>query len=101
MLATTTQLNYSDASATNSNVPSFVSAVDTMGNEGPQAFPSVYWYRWEVAYQSAVDYSYGVTENSPRQATPSREPTTSPFRSFRREADSNPLQPSPNSGLRS
>ncbi len=67
MLATTTQLNYSDTTATNSNVPTFdtpatvysygLSAVDTMGNEGPQALPSVYWYRWGVAYQSAVDCS--------------------------------------------
>jgi len=34
-----------------------VSAVDSTGNEGPLAYPSVYLYEWGVANQQEGDYS--------------------------------------------
>lgn len=71
--ATVAGTKFIDHHATNAAVPSFthpantytyaVSAVDTRGQEGPRAYPSVYLYHRGVANQGALDYSYGIKEN--------------------------------------
>lgn len=73
--ATTTALTYTDAAATNSNAPGWnvaatvysynVSAVDTSGNEGPQAAQvGVYAYRNGKSAWGNNDLSYGSLQEN-------------------------------------
>jgi hypothetical protein len=82
--ATTSATTYTDTAATNATVPSFaapatiysytVSAVDSSGNEGPQATDLTFWVYHNGTYSWAGDYSnvklnYKDTAGAPQSGT--------------------------------